>query len=35
MNMLRPYSTLLIGIALGVIVVPKVLSKLNVSVPGA
>lgn len=35
MSFLRPYSTLAIGIALGVLVVPKVLAKLNVSVPGA
>lgn len=34
MGMLRPYSTLGIGIALGLFVVPKVLRKVNVNVPG-
>lgn len=34
MSALRPYSTLAIGIALGIFVVPKVLRKINVNVPG-
>lgn len=35
MKYLRPYSTLLIGVALGMWVLPKVLSKTGVSLPGA
>jgi hypothetical protein len=35
MSFFRPYSTLLIGIALGVYVVPKVVGRLGVSLPGA
>lgn len=35
MSMLKPYSTLLVGIALGIFVVPRVLSKVGVSIPGA
>jgi hypothetical protein len=34
MRMLKPYSTLAIGIALGLFVVPAVTRKLGVSVPG-
>jgi hypothetical protein len=34
MGFLKPYSTLLVGIALGVFVVPKVTSRLGVSLPG-
>lgn len=35
MKYLRPYSTLLLGVALGMWVLPKVLSKTGVSLPGA
>lgn len=35
MSMLKPYPTLLVGIALGIWVVPKVLSKANVNLPGS
>lgn len=35
MSILKPYTTLAVGIALGLFVVPKVLGKLNVSLPGA
>jgi hypothetical protein len=35
MAFFRPYSTLLIGVAIGVFVVPRVSAKLGVSVPGA
>jgi hypothetical protein len=31
----RPFSTLAVGIALGMFVVPKVTSRLGVAVPGA
>jgi hypothetical protein len=34
MSVFRPYTTLAIGIALGVLVVPKVLRKVNVNLPG-
>lgn len=34
MSFLRPYSTLLVGIVLGAIVVPKVARKAGVSIPG-
>jgi hypothetical protein len=32
--MLKPYSTLAIGIVLGMLVVPKALRAVNVNVPG-
>lgn len=35
MGFLKPYSTLLVGIALGVFVVPKVASRVGVAIPGA
>lgn len=35
MKFLRPTSTLIVGIALGVFVVPKALRAVNVNVPGA
>ncbi len=35
MSILKPYSTLLVGIALGLFVVPKLASKAGVSIPGA
>lgn len=35
MRYFRPYSTLILGIALGVFVLPRVLSKTGVSLPGA
>jgi hypothetical protein len=35
MRIFRPYSTLAVGIALGIFVVPIVTRKLGVSVPGA
>lgn len=35
MKVLKPYSTLLVGIILGFAVLPKVASKLNVNLPGA
>lgn len=35
MSVLKPYSTLLVGIALGIFVVPRVLSKAGISLPGA
>lgn len=35
MAFFKPYSTLFIGIALGIFVVPKVTARLGVSVPGA
>jgi len=35
MRFFKPFSTLLVGIALGVYVVPKVTSRLGVPVPGA
>jgi hypothetical protein len=34
MSLFRPYTTLAIGIALGVFVAPKVLRKVNVTLPG-
>jgi hypothetical protein len=34
-SVLKPYSTLLVGIALGIFVVPRVLSKAGISLPGA
>jgi hypothetical protein len=34
MRIFRPTSTLLVGIALGVFVVPKALRAVNVNVPG-
>lgn len=34
MTLLKPYRTLAVGIALGLLVVPVVARKLGVSVPG-
>lgn len=34
MSVFKPYTTLAVGIALGVFVVPKVLAKANVNLPG-
>jgi hypothetical protein len=34
MGLFRPYTTLLVGVALGLFVVPKVAAKVGVSVPG-
>jgi len=34
MSLFRPYTTLAVGIALGLFVVPAITRKLGVSVPG-
>jgi len=34
MTIFRPYTTLLVGVVLGVLVVPKVLRAANINVPG-
>lgn len=34
MSVFKPYTTLAVGIALGIFVVPKLLAKANISLPG-
>jgi hypothetical protein len=34
-SILKPYSTLLVGIALGIFIVPKLAAKAGVSIPGS
>lgn len=35
MKFLKPWSTLIVGIVIGVVVVPKVTAKTGISIPGA